>query len=63
MGRHETFEIESLRVSLVEIKTKYGEISVQTIKKAHLNEPFRFPSYKTFQRRMGNIDKIRGLLE
>ena len=59
MARHEEWEVEKLKVLLIEIKNKYGVLSLETLKKAHENEPFRFPSYKTFERKLGNISRIK----
>lgn len=59
MGRHEKWDIERLKVLLYEIKIKYGVLSLETLKKAHESEPFRFPSYKTFERKLGNIRQIQ----
>jgi hypothetical protein len=55
MGRHETFETRQLEVLLGEIKEKYGVLSLETLKRANLEDPQRIPSYKTFIRKLGGI--------
>ena len=61
MGRHEEWEEAKLKVLIGEIKQKYGVLSLETLKKAHESEPLRFPSYKTFERKLGNISIIKNM--
>jgi predicted transcriptional regulator len=59
MGRRETYEDEMLVAMLIEIDEKYGDLSIEILKKAHKESPDKFPTYKTFERRLGGIKKIK----
>ena len=59
MGRRETFEEEELIAMLKAIDEKYGDITIGTLKQAHKEDPNKFPAYKTFERRLGGIKKIK----
>jgi hypothetical protein len=59
MGRREDYEEEQLLVMLAEIDVKYGDLTVEILKQAHRESPEKFPAYKTFERRLGGIKKIR----
>jgi hypothetical protein len=59
MGRKEEYEEEDLIALLLEIDQHYGDITIATLKQAHLDLPDKFPNYKTFERRLGGIKKIR----
>ncbi len=59
MGRREEYEEEDLIVMLTEIDTRYGDLTIETLKRAHIEFPDKFPTYKTFERRLGGIKKIK----
>lgn len=61
MGRRETYYEEDLIAMLVEIDAKYGDLTIEFLKQAHIESPDKFPTYKTFERRFGGIKKIKYL--
>ena len=63
MGRKEIYEERDLVILLAEIDVKYGDLTIDILKQAHREAPDRFPSYKTFERRLGGIKKIRYMKE
>ena len=62
MGRHAEFNDEELKEKLKQISSKYGSLSVDSLKKASKEDPKNFPSYKMFERRFGGIKNIKKLL-
>jgi len=63
MGRREEYQEEDLVAMLKEIDKKYGDLTIGTLKQAHLEDPEKFPTYKTFERRLGGIKKIKYMPE
>jgi hypothetical protein len=58
MGRPKTYTIDELIETLASIEKKYGYIGIDTMKKARDDDPFTFPSYKMFERRLGGMKII-----
>lgn len=58
MSHPPILEDEELMLLLYEIKQVYGDINIDCLKKAHKDDPFKFPSYKTFERRFGGVKQI-----
>lgn len=57
--RHIEFEEMKLRQFVKEIQQIYGVLSIETLKKASLDYPEKYPSYKTFERKLGGIKNIK----
>lgn len=55
MARPRRFTDEELLDILATIEIKHGWLAVDTIEKAHAENPFEFPSEKTFKRRLGGL--------
>ncbi len=55
MGRPRNYENEELIELLAHIENEYGFIDIANMKKAHQDDPYRFPSYKMFERRFGGM--------
>jgi hypothetical protein len=58
MGRPKIFTQDELIEILAQIEKKYGYIGIDTMKKAREEDPFNFPSYKMFERRLGGMKII-----
>ena len=54
----EQLDEEDLVSLLKEIKNKYGNISIKSLKQAHIDNPSKYPSYKTFERKLGGVKNI-----
>ncbi len=54
----EYIEDEELIELLKAINVTYGSITIETLKKAHSQNPELYPSYKMFERRFGGIKAI-----
>ncbi len=59
MARHEDYDVEKLKNLLKEINTVYGGVSIENLKKANVEHPEKFPSYKTYERKLGGIKNIK----
>jgi len=72
MARPRIFTDEELVEVLAKMEKTYGYIGIDTMQKAHNEEPFEYPSYKMFERRLGGMktfntpdfrDRIQPFLE
>ncbi len=59
MSRHEDFDENKLKGLIKEIRQLYGVLSIETLKRASEEHPNKFPSYKTFERKLGGIKNIK----
>ena len=57
--RHEEYDELKLKIIVKEIEKLYGEISLEILKKASKEHPEKYPSYKTFERKLGGIKNIK----
>lgn len=57
--RHEEFEESKLKAIVKEIQQNYGVLSIETMKRANQENPGKYPSYKTFERKLGGIKNIK----
>jgi hypothetical protein len=55
MARPKRFTDEELLDILATVEVKFGYIDVAMVEKAHAENPFEFPSEKTFKRRLGGM--------
>jgi hypothetical protein len=58
MARPAAYQDEDLMILLYEINKRYGYVSVETMQMAHEDDPYRYPSYKMFERRFGGVRKM-----
>lgn len=61
--RHEQFDENKLKTLVKEIKQIYGDMSIVVLKKASEEHPEKYPSYKTFERKLGGIKNIKKNIE
>lgn len=59
MSRHEDWDEIKLKDLIKEIKQLYGVLSIETLHKASQEHPDKFPSCKTFERKLGGIKNIK----
>lgn len=59
MSRYEEYDELKLKSLIKDIKQFYGVLSFETLKKASKEHPEKYPSYKTFERKLGGIKNIK----
>lgn len=59
MSRHEDFDENKLKSLIKEIRQLYGSLSIEVLNRAFKEHPNKFPSYKTFERKLGGIKNIK----
>ena len=57
--RHEEYDELKLKSLVKEIQQLYGSVSIDTMKRASTEHPEKYPSYKTFERKLGGIKNIK----
>ncbi len=63
MSRHEEYDELKLKNLIKEIAQLYGGMSVAILKRASTEHPEKYPSYKTFERKLGGIKNIKKNVE
>lgn len=61
--RHEEYDELKLKNFAKEIRQEYGVMSLEVLKKASIEHPEKYPSYKTFERKLGGIKNIKKNIE
>ena len=57
--RHEEYDENKMKAFIKEIQQIYGSLSVEVINRANAENPRKYPSYKTFERKLGGIKNIK----
>jgi len=57
--RHQEWETTKLKSLVKEIQQSYGVLSLKTLQQANTDNPEKYPSYKTFERRLGGMKNIK----
>jgi hypothetical protein len=58
MARPNVFTNDELVMILAKIEKIYGYIDLHTVNRAHSENPYEYPSYKIFERRLGGMKTI-----
>jgi len=59
VSRYEEYDELKLKKLIKEIEQLYGILSIETLRKASSEYPEKYPSYKTFERKLGGIKNIK----
>lgn len=59
MSRYEEYDELKMKQLVKEIRQLYNGLSLEILKKASVEHPEKYPSYKTFERKLGGIKNIK----